>query len=88
MLVGEIEITELDDSYGPEDGVFKLTRRDDGAIDISNPLSWIGYEGPVRGLGRDGDSIDLRQRQGLVLVQPRLQPSCGGPLTSDRARRA
>jgi hypothetical protein len=68
-IVGEIEITELDDSYGLDDAVFRLTNRVDGAIHISGPPSWIGYEEPVRGLDLNGDSIDpLATRSAIALA--------------------
>jgi hypothetical protein len=67
-IVGEIEITELDDSYGLDDAVFKLTKHVDGVIHISGPPSWMGYEGPVRGLDLDGDSIDVLATKSAIAL--------------------
>jgi len=67
-VVGEIEITETEDSDGLEDAVFRLTRRDDGAISLYGPPPWIGYEGRVRGLDLCGDTTDALATKCAVVI--------------------
>ncbi|RYP05472.1 hypothetical protein DL765_009836 [Monosporascus sp. GIB2] len=49
-IVGDIEVIEFGEHHGFEAGGFRLKRRGDDGIDISGPVSLMGYEGPVRGL--------------------------------------
>ncbi|KAH8661815.1 caspase domain-containing protein [Ilyonectria robusta] len=56
-IVGDIEITEPSDSSGPDAAVFRVTKRDDGGIDLTGSPSLTGYEGPVRGLDLTGVNV-------------------------------
>ncbi|KAK7408678.1 hypothetical protein QQX98_009146 [Neonectria punicea] len=53
-IVGDIEITEPNDSYGPDSAVFRVTQRGNDGIDLAGSPSLTGYEGPVRGLDLTG----------------------------------
>ncbi|KAI3571793.1 caspase domain-containing protein [Fusarium oxysporum f. sp. albedinis] len=53
-IVGNIEITELNDSYEPDSDVFRVTKCGNDGIDLAGSPSLIGYEGPVRGLDLTG----------------------------------
>ncbi|KAH7117314.1 caspase domain-containing protein [Dactylonectria macrodidyma] len=56
-IVGDIEITESNDSYGPVSAVFRVTTCGNGGIDLAGSPSLTGYEGPVRGLDLTGVNI-------------------------------
>lgn len=56
-IVGDIKITEINDSYGPDSDVFRVTKRGNDGIDIAGSPSLTGYEGPVRGLDLTGINI-------------------------------
>lgn len=52
--VGDIEITEHDESYEPESNVFRVVKSGNGRVDLAGSPSLIGYESPVRGLDLTG----------------------------------
>ncbi|KAH6984212.1 caspase domain-containing protein [Ilyonectria sp. MPI-CAGE-AT-0026] len=56
-IVGDIEVTESSDDYGPDAAAFRVTERGNGGINITGPPSLTGYEGPVRGLDLTGVNI-------------------------------
>ena len=56
-IVGDIEITESNDSYGSDSAMFRVTKRGNGGIDLVRSPSLTGYEGPVRGLDLTGINI-------------------------------
>ncbi|KAM5349325.1 hypothetical protein ACJ41O_005830 [Fusarium nematophilum] len=56
-IVGDIEITESNDSYGHDSAVLRVTKRGNGGIDLAGSPSLTGYEGPVRGLDLSGVNI-------------------------------
>jgi hypothetical protein len=68
-IVGDIEITELNDSYEPDSDVFMVTKRGNDGIDIAGSPSLTGYEGPVRGLDIQGvNTAQLGTRSAIALA--------------------
>ncbi|KAM5526789.1 TPR domain-containing protein [Fusarium oxysporum f. sp. phaseoli] len=68
-IVGNIEITESNDSYEPGSDVFRVTKHGNGGIDLTGPLTLIGYEGPVRGLDLTGvDPAQLATKSAVALA--------------------
>lgn len=67
-ISGCIEVTN-DEDYNSEDAHFRLNKREvDGGINISGPVSLIGYEGFVRGLDIKGGSDDMRATESALAL--------------------
>ncbi|EJT69648.1 hypothetical protein GGTG_12532 [Gaeumannomyces tritici R3-111a-1] len=67
-IVGDIEITESNDSYGADSAVFGVAKRGDGGIDLAGPPSLTGYEGPLRGLDLTGNVAQLALKSAVALA--------------------
>ncbi|KAM5342918.1 hypothetical protein ACJ41O_013884 [Fusarium nematophilum] len=68
-IVGDIEVTEPSDSYGPDAAVFRVTKRDDGGVDLAGSPPLIGYEGSVRGLDLTGaNTAQLATKSAIALA--------------------
>ncbi|RKK83887.1 hypothetical protein BFJ68_g17404 [Fusarium oxysporum] len=68
-IVGDIEITESNDSYEPGCDVFRVKKRGNGGINLTGPPSLIGYEGPVRGLDLTGvNTAQLATKSAVALA--------------------
>ncbi|KAH7016298.1 caspase domain-containing protein [Microdochium trichocladiopsis] len=67
-IVGDIEITEPNDSYGPDSAVFRMTQRGNDGINLAGSPSLTGYEGPVRGLDLTGVNTAQRATKSAVAL--------------------
>ncbi|KAK4076846.1 hypothetical protein Purlil1_12554 [Purpureocillium lilacinum] len=68
-IVGDIEITEPDQSYEPESNVFRVVKSGNGCVDLAGSPSLIGYEGPLRGLDLAGvNTAQLAVRSAAALA--------------------
>ncbi|KAJ4178418.1 hypothetical protein NW767_014875 [Fusarium falciforme] len=68
-VVGDIEITESNDSHELGSAVFSVSKRDDGGIDLTGPVSLTGCDGPVRGLDiTDANIVQLAAKSAAVLA--------------------
>ncbi|KAL8299202.1 hypothetical protein RB594_003653 [Gaeumannomyces avenae] len=67
-IVGDVEITESNDSYGADSAVFRVAKRGDGGIDLAGSPSLTGYEGPLRGLDLTGNVAQLALKSAVALA--------------------
>ncbi|KAL8299220.1 hypothetical protein RB594_003663 [Gaeumannomyces avenae] len=67
-IVGDIEITEANDSCGPNSTAFRLAKRGDGGIDLVGSPTLTGYEGPLRGLDLTGNVAQQATKSAAALA--------------------
>ncbi|KAM5344387.1 hypothetical protein ACJ41O_012924 [Fusarium nematophilum] len=66
-LHGDINLVEGEDGSS-EAITFKLSKGSDGGIEVSGPVSAVGYGSPVRGLAFKGKSMDERATESASIL--------------------